>query len=74
MANEEFLARASGHVNQDGTVVITLNVRGEEVVDHVARHKDDNRVFYLGLVILAYTVSNDLELRIDLFERLSHRS
>jgi len=71
VANTEFLARVSGKVDQDCSVTITLDVYGEAVADHPARHKDDDRVFYVGLVTLAYAVSNDVELRVDLFERLS---
>ena len=71
-ANTEFLARVSGKMDQDGTITIALDVHGEAVTDHPARHKDDDRIFYVGVVALAYAVSSDVELRVDLFERLSH--
>ena len=70
-AGKEFLARVSGVVDQDGTVTITLDVRGEAVTDHPARHEDDDRIFYVGLTSLAYAVSSDVELRVDLHERFS---
>ena len=70
-ADETFLARVSGKVDQDGTVTIALDVQGEAVMNHPARHPDDDRVFCVGLVALAYAASADVELRFDLSERFS---
>ena len=69
--SKAFLAHVAGNVDQDGTVTITLNVRGEAVAAHPARHEDDDRIFYVGLAELAYAVSSDVELRVDLYERFT---
>ena len=71
VAGEEFLARVSGVVDGDGTVTIALDVDGETVTNHPARHEDDDRIFYVGLAALAYAASSDVELRVDLHERFS---
>lgn len=70
-ASGNFLARVSGEVDQDGTITIVLDVQGEAVMHHPARHSDDDRVFCVGLVTLAYAASADVELRCDLSERFS---
>ncbi len=69
--NETFLARVSGMVDQNGTVTITLDMQGEPVTSHPARHPSDNRTFSVGLVALSYAVSADAGLRADLFERFT---
>ena len=66
-----FLCRASGTVEQDGTVLIVLRVEGETVQAHPAKAPSDDRIFYIGLAGLAYAAASDVQLRTDLYERFS---
>lgn len=67
----DFLCRASGIVDQDGTILIVLKVKGETVQAHSAKSAHDDRVFYVGLVKLAYAAAADVQLRTDLHEQFS---
>lgn len=67
----DFLCRVSGAVGQDGTILITLNVKGEAVYAHPTKSAHDDRIFYFGLIKLAYAAAADVQLRTDLHERFS---
>lgn len=67
----DFLCRVSGTVDQDGTILIVLKVKGEAVQTHPAKSAHDDRIFYLGLVRLAYAAAADVQLRTDLHEQFS---
>ncbi len=67
----DFLCRVSGLVDQDGTISVHLRVKGEAVGAHSAKSAHDDRVFYVGLVKLAYAAATDVQLRVDLHERFS---
>jgi hypothetical protein len=67
----DFLCRASGTVEADGTILVTLKVEGEAVQTHPAKSAHDDRIFYVGLVKLAYAGAADVQLRTDLYERFS---
>ncbi len=70
-AGGDFLCRVSGLVNQDGTILVLLRVKGEAVQAHPGKNPDDERVFYVGLNKLAYAAAADVQLRVDLHERFS---
>ncbi len=67
----DFLCRVSGLVDQDGTIAVHFRVKGEAVQAHPAKSAHDDRVFYFGLVKLAYAAAADVQLRVDLHERFS---
>ncbi len=67
----DFLCRASGTVDQDGTILIMFKVNGGAVQAHPAKSAHDDRVFYVGLVKLAYAAAADVQLRTDLHEQFS---
>ena len=64
-----FLCRVSGVVDEDGTIMISLKIKGDGVQAHPKKSLDDDRVFYVGLVKLAYAPSTDVQLRVELHER-----
>ena len=70
-AGGHFLCRVSGEVDQDGTILIVLRVKGEAVQAHPAKAPSDERIFYIGLARLAYAAAADVQLRTDLYERFS---
>ena len=65
----EFFCIASGDVDADGAVLVSIRVHGEDVLTNTGRPADDERVFLIGLSSLAYAHASDTELRADLSER-----